>query len=71
VSKLPIWVVYKSTPHKNSKPKLMKFENTVLDDILNGNKKKPLILNNYEIVAIGVGSGFETLYKEKFKITSK
>ena len=44
------------------------FYNTRVDDIIDGNKRKPLINNNYEILEIGVGTGFEERYKKKYKL---
>jgi hypothetical protein len=62
----PIVVVYKK--RKYGKVYLEVFYNTRVDDIIDGNKRKPLINNNYEILEIGVGTGFEERYKKKYKL---
>jgi len=62
----PIVVVYKK--RKYGKVYLEVFQNTRVDDIIDGNKRKPLINNNYEILEIGVGTGFEERYKKKYKL---
>ena len=57
---IPVVVVYKK--RKYGKVYLEVFYNTRVDDIIDGNKRKPLINNNYEILEIGVGTGFEERY---------
>jgi len=63
---IPVVVVYKK--RKYGKVYLEVFYNTRVDDIIDGNKRKPLINNNYEILEIGVGTGFEERYKKKYKL---
>jgi hypothetical protein len=63
----PVVVVHKG-PRKNSKIELSIFTDIRVDDIIDGNKRKPPIPNEHEILEIGVGSGFEKRYKEKYKL---
>ena len=60
-------VVHKETS-KNSKIKLEVFNYIRPDDILNANKRKPYIPHENEILQIGWGSGFEELWKKKYKL---
>ena len=62
-----VWVVHKG-PRKNSKIILQLFKNTRVDDIIDWNRRKPLIPNENEILEIGVGSGFIEKYKKKYKL---
>jgi|TARA_B110000495_G_C22649088_1_gene384933 hypothetical protein len=64
---IPIVVVHKG-PRKNSKIELEIFNNTRVDDVIDGNKRKPLIPHHHEILDIGVGSSFEEKYKKKYKL---
>lgn len=67
LNKVPdVVVVYQK--RKNGKPYLQVFENIRVDDIIDSNKRKPLIPHQYEILEIGVGSGFAEKYKKKYKI---
>lgn len=63
----PVVVVHKG-PRKNSKIQLEIFNNTRPDDIIDGNKRKPLIPHENEILDIGVGESFFKRYKKKYKI---
>jgi hypothetical protein len=63
---IPVVVVYKK--RKYGKVYLEVFKNTRVDDIIDGNKRKPPIPHNYEILEIGVGSDFEEKYKKKYKL---
>jgi len=63
---IPVIVTYRK--RKNGKVYLQKFENTRVDDVINGRKRKPLIPDNYEILDIGVGESFEERYKQKYKL---
>jgi len=63
----PIVVVHKG-PRKNSKISIEIFTNIRVDDIIDGNKRKPPIPNEHEILDIGVGMAFEKKYKEKYKL---
>ena len=63
----PVVVVHKG-PRKNSKIQLEIFNNTRPDDIIDGNKRKPLIPHENEILDIGVGESFVERYKKKYKI---
>ena len=63
----PVVVVHKG-PHKNSKIQLDIFTDMRVDDIIDGNKRKPPIPIENEILEIGVGSGFEKRYRQKYKL---
>lgn len=56
----------------SSKPEMAIFENINVDDILNGNKRKPLIPYKWHIEEVGVG-GEELIasYEKSFKISKK
>jgi len=63
----PVVVVHKG-PRKNSKIQLEIFNNTRPDDIIDGNKRKPPIPHENEILDIGVGESFIEKYKKKYKL---
>ena len=63
-----IAVVYKTIYRKKEKIHLEVFNDVYVDDIIDGNKRKPLIPHDAEIIEIGVGKGFEKKYREKYKI---
>ena len=63
----PIVVVHKG-PKKTSKFQLEIFTNSRVDDIIDGNKRKPPIPHQNEILDIGVGESFVERYKKKHKI---
>ena len=63
----PIVVVHKG-PKKTSKFQLEIFTNSRVDDIIDGNKRKPPIPHQNEILDIGVGESFVERYKKKYKI---
>lgn len=64
----PIVVVVHKGPRKNSKIQIQQFENVRVDDVINGNARKPIIPHENEILEIGVGSGFYEKYKKKYKL---
>lgn len=64
---IPIVVVHKG-PRKNSKIYIDIFTDKRVDDIIDGNKRKPPIPNEHEILEIGVGKTFEKKYREKYKL---
>ena len=64
----PTVVVVHKGPRKNSKIELSIFTDIRVDDIIDGNKRKPPIPNEHEILDIGVGKVFEKRYKEKYKL---
>lgn len=66
--KPPIAVVYKTIYRKKEKYHLVVFQDILVDDIIDGNKRKPLIPNDAEILEIGVGSTFEPRYRKKYNI---
>lgn len=61
---VPIVVVYRK--RKKGKLYLEVFDNLRVDDIIDGNKRKPPIPHNYEIVDIGVGTSFIKKFREKY-----
>jgi hypothetical protein len=63
--KLSVVVVYKKPTGK--KYYMMVTESSV-DDILDSSKRNPSILNNYEIVDMGVGESFIEKYKKQYDI---
>lgn len=64
----PSIVVVHRGPRKNSKFQLEIFTNSRVDDIIDGNKRKPPIPHQNEILDIGVGESFIERYKKKYKI---
>ena len=64
---VPVVVVHK-VPRKNSKIYINIFTNTRVDEILDSNKRKPLIPHENEILEMGVGSSFEEKYRKKYKL---
>lgn len=64
----PMVVVVHKGPRKNSKILIEKFDNVRVDDIINGNARKPLIPHENEILEIGVGESFYEKYKKKYKL---
>jgi hypothetical protein len=64
----PVVVVYKTSNRKNAKLKLEVYHNVRVDDILDTNKRKPIIPYESEILEIGIGRGFEETYKKKYKL---
>lgn len=66
--KPPIAVVYKTIYRKKEKIHLEVFNDVLVDDIIDLNKRKPLVPKDAEIIEIGVGSDFEEKYKKKYKI---
>lgn len=63
----PVVIVHKA-PRKNSKTQIEIFTNTRVDDIIDGNKRKPPIPHSHEILDIGVGESFVERYKKKYKL---
>lgn len=63
----PVVVVHKG-PRKNSKIKLEVFNYIRPDDVLDSNKRKPLIPKENEILDLGVGISFVEKYKKKYKL---
>ena len=68
MNKPKISVVYKTSKRKNARTKLIVFEDTLVDDIINDRKRKPLLPKETEILEIGVGKSFEEKYKKKYKL---
>ena len=64
---VPVVVVHKG-PRKNSKVQLEIFNNIRPDDIIDGNKKKPYIPKENEILDLGWGTAFIEKYKKKYKL---
>ena len=68
--KQPVVVVYKTVYRKKETIHIKVFEGVLVDDIIEPNKRKPLVPNDAEILEIGVGISFEKRYKSKYKITN-
>jgi len=64
---IPIVVVHQG-PRKNSKIQLEIFTNIRIDDIIDGNKRKPPIPHSHELLDIGMGESFVERYKKKYKL---
>jgi hypothetical protein len=62
-----IWVFHKANK-KNSKPKIERFTDARIDDILDTGKRVPIIPYENEILEVGIGTNFEGIYKKKYKI---
>jgi hypothetical protein len=68
LNKIPnIWLVYKSN-RKNSKVKMKKIVDTRIDDVIADNRHFSYVPDNTKIVDIGVGDGFEQIFKKKYKL---
>lgn len=61
-----ITVVFKTSNRSNAKTKIKTFRNKCIDDILS--KKLPGIPDNAIIVELGMGSDFESKWKQKYKL---
>ena len=59
-------VVTKRVYRKKDIYEVLVFENTRVDDIIDGNKRKPLIPHNIDIVELGVGISFKERYEKKY-----
>ena len=70
MSKQTVVVVYKTIHRKKETIHLKLFDGVLVDDIIDGNKRRPLIPNDAEILDIGVGISFEERYRKKYKITT-
>jgi hypothetical protein len=68
MNRIPDVVVVHKKPRKNGKVFLEVFENTRVDDIIDTNKRKPLIPKENEILELGVGISFVERYKKKYKL---
>ena len=64
---IPVIVVHQG-PRKNSKIQLEIFTNIRVDDIIDGNKRKPPIPITHVILDIGMGESFLERYKKKYKL---
>jgi hypothetical protein len=64
---IPVIVVHQG-PRKNSKIQLEIFTNVRVDDIIDGNKRKPPIPITHVILDIGLGESFVERYKKKYKL---
>lgn len=63
MSKPPIFVVYKKPRAK--KLRMARFDGYRIDEILDGNKRKPPLPHDYDIIDVGVGETFYQRYKKK------
>ena len=61
---IPVVVVYKE---KRARKVTIEVIVAKVDDIIDTNKRKPLVPNDAEILEIGVGEGFFEKYKKKHK----
>jgi len=68
LNSMPDIVVAHKDTQKNLKIYIDIFTNTRVDDIIDINKRNPLIPNENEILEIGIGSSFKQRYKNKYKI---
>ena len=55
----------------SSKQEMAIFDDVKVDDIINANKRKPIIPDRWIIDEIGVGESFVERYSKKHKITKK
>jgi len=62
----PVVIVYKKTAKGRKYIKV--FEGIHSDDLLNSRKRNPLLPDNYEMVAVGVGSSFIESFKKEYNI---
>ena len=58
-------IVYKKPTGK--KYWMLTTENGI-DEIINSRKRNPLLPNNYEIIEMGIGESFISLYKNQYNI---
>ena len=61
---IPVVVVYKE---KRARKVTIEVIEAKVEDIIDTNKRKPLVPNDAEILEIGVGEGFLEKYKKKHK----
>lgn len=66
--KPPVVVVYKTVYRKKEKIHIEVFNDVLVDDIIDLNKRKPLVPKDAEILEIGVGTSFKEKYQTKYKI---
>ena len=64
---LDVVVVHRDTG-KNSKIYIDIFNNVRVDDIIDSQKKNPIIPHEHEILEIGIGLSFEEKYRKKYKL---
>jgi len=55
----------------SSKPEMAIFDNVKIDDVLNANKRNPVIPNRWIIDELGIGESLIETYSKKHKITKK
>lgn len=68
IPKLPTTIIFKNTLRKNSKVKIKVIRNRTIDQIISAKTKIPGIPVTAEYLEIGVGSGFEKIYKKKYRL---
>ena len=61
-----VTIVFKTSTRSNAKTKLKTFRNKCIDDILD--KKLPGVPDTAVILELGIGSLFETIWKQKYKL---
>lgn len=62
---IPVTVAYKKK--RGKKIYIDIFNNVRVDDVIDGNKRKPMVPHEYEILDVGVGD-FVERYKKKYKL---
>ena len=62
----PVVVVFKTSNRANAQTKMKTFRNRSVDEVLT--EKVPGIPNNAVWLEVGLGSKFEQLWKNKYKI---
>jgi len=67
-TKPPIFVVYKIMRRKKEIITIVRFDESKLDDVIDGKIKEPFIPEKAEVLEIGVGHIFEEKYKKKYKL---
>jgi len=62
----PITIVFKTSDHLNAQTKIKTFRNRSMDEVLT--QKLPGVPDKAVILEVGLGSKFEALWKQKYKI---
>ena len=66
--RLPVVVVYRKSTRAR-KYFVQMFDSLYVDDIIDANKRKPVIPHEYELVEIGLGESYVEKYKEEYNAT--
>jgi len=62
----PITIVFKTSDRLNAQTKIKTFRNRSMDEVLT--QKLPGVPDKAVILEVGLGSKFEALWKQKYKI---